>query len=660
MRFVKHLLQLHDNSCKYLLYGNTDEERYLMVLTHMDGPSCSSYFSSIDSSCGHLYDECSEASEDDINASWSLISCYPDCKALVQDYYFPYSYDSLTDVSSPAQVVSSFSSNDSLIVFSHIDVSRMSTNPLISIAFELSKGSHEDIMSVIKYIASETCDDLCIDVIDSKYPYLTPVKGTMVDVGCYLLEKRRDVYDSLRSEMVKYSLNNLVSKTKSVQDSISMLLYAYTFPNVVCVDVSKEVFYVFSNGWKREEGGMYFHRLMINEMMNRLPKHSKIFSSHRMRESIIRSLAVRTESRSFESMLNTRANVVAMANCVYDSKEHRYRKPLPRDYATMSTNTSISPALMSSDGCESVMSVLRKVFPDPDVLLFWITTVSLVFAGRNAEKIIPIWIGKTDSAKSTCQKMVEYALGDYAGVLPTSVLTDKKPPSHGTTSALSSMNKKRIMFLQEPEDHTINSAQLKSLTGNDRQYTREIFEKAKYMSIMSMVVIVSNGILDLTKCDEAALSRVVVIPFVSTFITSRMMHRYKSDVDDVRIHLADPSFEEKLESIAPYFFHILTVAYSEYLVKGLTIPDVVKETTEMYVMRCNPMLHFIKTHIEMDPESQTSIYSMYEGFKNWMRKTSPSKPLPSLHSFLNDLRSNGLENDGSFFVGMSLRSNTGF
>eukprot|EP01098_Paradermamoeba_levis_P016619 TRINITY_DN904_c0_g1_i9.p1 TRINITY_DN904_c0_g1~~TRINITY_DN904_c0_g1_i9.p1 ORF type:complete len:159 (-),score=2.71 TRINITY_DN904_c0_g1_i9:463-939(-) len=157
MRFVKHLLQLHDNSCKYLLYGNTDEERYLMVLTHMDGPSCSSYFSSIDSSCGHLYDECSEASEDDINASWSLISCYPDCKALVQDYYFPYSYDSLTDVSSPAQVVSSFSSNDSLIVFSHIDVSRMSTNPLISIAFELSNDTATTEIYTLHIVGSVRC-----------------------------------------------------------------------------------------------------------------------------------------------------------------------------------------------------------------------------------------------------------------------------------------------------------------------------------------------------------------------------------------------------------------------------------------------------------------------------------------------------------------------
>jgi phage/plasmid-associated DNA primase len=216
------------------------------------------------------------------------------------------------------------------------------------------------------------------------------------------------------------------------------------------------------------------------------------------------------------------------------------------------------------------------------------------------------------------------------------------------------------MFLQEPEDYRINSAQIKSLTGNDRQYTREIFEKAKYMVQSAMIVIVSNGSLDLTKCDEAALSRIVVIPFESTFITSRMAHRYTGIVDSIRVHVADPGFEDELHKYTQHFFYILTVYYTKYLREGLIIPQVIRDHTDAYVMRCNPMLHFIKTHVRRSDGSVTSIYALYEMFKDWMRRTSPARTLPSMQNFLDDMRSNGLEPTGNMFYDITVHDDETF
>jgi phage/plasmid-associated DNA primase len=216
------------------------------------------------------------------------------------------------------------------------------------------------------------------------------------------------------------------------------------------------------------------------------------------------------------------------------------------------------------------------------------------------------------------------------------------------------MNGKLIVFMQEPEDYKVNSAQLKSLSGNDRHYSRELYEKARYMDINALIVIVSNGALDLSRCDEAALSRMVVIPFTSTFITSRMAHRYSTDVDDEKVHVADKDLDARFPTLAPYFFYMLTLFFAEYQQQGLVIPPAIRQYTDEYITRCNPMVQFISTHIVKSPDAMLTIFRAYEAYKEWMRNTSPSKQIPSMHTFIDDMRSNGYETVNNFFCGITL------
>lgn len=682
---------------KCLIYTESESQDLLILLTHISterspviiGSLITAYPALIKAAKEYVADDCKDK-------EWSLVSWHPTSEASISNYMVPYP-DVAINLGDPHEVIAKLERHstghngtqgnvDNALLNDHhsalwgrqqgderveLAFTQETASVLASMAYELCNADDPDeermrIIGVAKHVALEMASNMCVSVIAQKYGSLPSCKGTVVDIACYLESAMPLEYARVKSIAMSLSVKLIDENHKTPYDHIASLIYIYTFPLVVCTDVDRRVFYVFSNGWKREIGASYFHRLMIDELSTKVARSNlpdvlkRSLMSSKAREIIVGVLAVRAESRSFEAMLDSKTGVMAMANCVYDTVLRAFRKPHPCDYLTMSTHVSIDVDEASGQGCEELISILRRVFPDPDVLDFWLTTVSLCLAGRNKEKLVPIWIGKTDSAKSTCQKLIEATFGDYAGVLPASMLTDRRPPSHGTTSALSSMTGKRIAFLQEPEDYRVNSAQLKSLSGNDRQYTREIFEKAKYMAQSAIVVVVSNGSLDLTRCDEAALSRIVVIPFSSTFITSRMAHRYTGEIDGVRVHLADPGFEDSLHRYTQQFFYILTIYYNRYMDEGLTIPQVIREHTDAYIMKCNPMLHFIKTHVMRSDGSVTNVYALYELFKDWMRRTSPAKSLPSMHNFLDDMRSNGLEPVGSLFHDITTCDDDGF
>lgn len=506
----------------------------------------------------------------------------------------------------------------------------------------------DDIIAKIKYITRERLDTKAYDILQLTYPNIEPIKSTISEIR--EMSQQNNIYNILVSEDVTL-------------DMASLVLSEYLSHRVVCSSVVARTIYIFTDIWHVDEGHAFLNRTMMYDVVNFLIRElngyncsdqinaiSRYFSNNR--EDIIERLCYITESKSFLSLLDNKINTVATLDGLYDFDNDVFRSVRASDYVSISANVNYISNNIKY-GREALISILSNFFPNRNILEFFLSTVALSLGGRNFEKIVVVWVGRTDSGKSTCQEFIEYVLGDYCGSVPSSMLTGKRSNPHGTTSAISSIGKKRLLFLQEPEESRINSSQLKSLSGNDSIYTREIYEKGTTMRIKAITTIVTNGRMDFSSCDEAALSRIVVIPFISKFVTSRERHKHSNSSNIVD---ADPNISNKLRDLATPMINILIDKYRIYLREGYKIPTIIRDYTNEFISNSNPTLYYMKNYTEHRQGARIQISVLFSLFSAWYRETYPGNRLIPLYSFRETIISSGYSIVKEFVIDYCLTS----
>lgn len=453
------------------------------------------------------------------------------------------------------------------------------------------------------------------------------------------------------------SMNTVINEISIIPtyDTISKLIYCIIGSNIVCTCPLKKTFYVFSNIWIHDESYSYIYKFIMYDFM----KYIEHINSSRIaiidesrvlelinnrRDEVIIRLAYMCENKHFMIMLDSKTDIICVNNGVYDFRTRSIRQSSPEDYLSI----YIPHNLLFNVDTTELMGILSTIFPDSDVLDFFLDTMSLAMAGRNYEKIVVVWLGRTDSGKSTCQEFLEYVLGEYCGSLPSSMFVGKRNNPNGTTSAISSIGSKRLLFLQEPEDSRINSSQLKLMSSNDKVYMRELYQRATSNRVKAITVIVTNGRIDLSACDEASLSRIVVIPFTNTFHTSRMIHRNSSQK-------ADANIINKLMQHSEAMLSILVDRFSRYMERGYIIPEVIKMHTISFIRDSNPILYFMNECITCSPGSTISVSNIYSAFSMWYRESYPSSKVTSLHYFKETISSSGYTIDNGNILNCSIR-----
>lgn len=85
-------------------------------------------------------------------------------------------------------------------------------------------------------------------------------------------------------------------------------------------------------------------------------------------------------------MLDDKVNIIALKNGVYDFNERTFRDSyFGNHYLSIKSNINYisnpKPELM-----QALISMLSSIFPDKDILDFFIETMSLVMGGRKSPK----------------------------------------------------------------------------------------------------------------------------------------------------------------------------------------------------------------------------------------------------------------------------------
>ena len=252
----------------------------------------------------------------------------------------------------------------------------------------------------------------------------------------------------------------------------------------------------------------------------------------------------------------------------------------------------------------------KKAKDDCDLLL---DILGYSITGEDSEKQFYVIVGESNSGKTTLLRLLLSSLGPnlFANVDKSFYLKTGKPTSkNATTPHLSYIEGKRITACSEFEDtDTFDQSFIKSLTGNDPLYTRDLYAKGKDIycfSSTSKNFITTNKIPTYDGADTGMISRIIFLVFTAIF------------KDEPNLQLGekkkDKEFINKLKGeLKNAFFTILVRrAMKYYQNNGIKIPQFVKDLTTKISKDNDPVYDLFNNGLTPKDGNQLRIADMRE------------------------------------------------
>lgn len=561
----------------------------------------------------------------------------------------PYSERAIEDVTI-GDIVDSIGSSSVVSLHDHAD-DEVKTMYMFA---SLSLCEPSTLMSYIQHaLVSRGYADMCLGVDPQKYTALEARSEMMrCNPKLYAAYKKKTIDVMFASAMDE-------SRTKSeMEHKVTGLACELLMDSVVSCTGS---LWCFSEGvWQECSTDGYIWNFLTNDLIEYLTSNgAEHIALHIMsvpiRSRIMKDIRMRLQDDRFDERLDSKRNVIRMVNGVYDTALQTLSDPVPSDYVSVVAGVPYQVFDERSRDMIKLMRILETIFPDPAVLDFFILSCSTFLEGYNSPKVFYIWWGMGNNAKSLVQTLVMKTLGEYCSSAPTSLVTGKRADSSNATPELCHVEKRLVVFLQEPNpDEKIKAGKMKEMTGNDSMYVRQLFKSGKAMVLKAKIVIVCNNIIEIPGMDAAIRRRIVVVPFTSTFLDpAEYRARTAKGTLEENSNIIDLSVERELLSCKSAFMYLLCRRYNEWVHlenMSLPLPDVIKDVTEDYVTRNNYQLRFIRTFFNPVPGSSMASAEIYELFKDWFRKSYPGKKVQDFEKFAKEMADEGFREDGNGVV----------
>ena len=518
----------------------------------------------------------------------------------------------------------------------------------------LAQGDPSVLLSYIKYaIVSRGYPDTMIhDVL--------PVKYTMLEARSEMRKCNPELYTTYKHRLLDMMLESVEeSRSKSeMEHKVSGLAFEILFDSVVnCMNTT----WCFADGvWKECPSDGYIWNFLTSEFIEYLTsKGADRVATHLMsvniRSRMMKDIKLRLQDDHFYERLDSKKDLIRMTNGVYNTRNMTLSCPVPNDYVSVIAGVPYQIFDKDSHEMSKLIYILRTIFPDPDILDFFILSCSTFLEGYNSPKVFYIWWGMGNNAKSLVQTLVMKTFGEYCSTAPTSLVTGKRTESSNATPELCHVEKRLVVFLQEPNpEEKIKVGKMKEMTGNDSMYVRQLFKSGKTMTLKAKIVIVCNNIIEIPGMDAAIRRRIVVIPFASTFLDpAEYNSRREKGTLEPNTNIIDLSVEKELMSCKYAFMYLLCRRYSQWINEegmSMDIPDVIKGLTEEYITRNNHQLRFIRKFLHHVTGSFVPATEIYEMFKEWFKRSYPSYKVQDFEKFTREMTNEGYQDDGNGMI----------
>ena len=346
----------------------------------------------------------------------------------------------------------------------------------------------------------------------------------------------------------------------------------------------------------------------LEQKIKNLSKIIDMLGRTQQKRCIISECQEKLFIEDFEKKLDVNPFLIGVVNGVIevDTREGVFRAGKPEDYICMYTSIPYREDFnVQCDAVRRYIRYLNQVFPDRDLMNYMRKDISSFLKGRNSEKLFRIFSGCGDNSKSVFIKLIERAFGSYCVNVPVSVITVKRGSASSATPETARLRGCHIATCAEPDDNeTIKAGIVKSMTGNDRFFTRALFSNGEEIEAMYKLILITNKVPSIPNAGRAIKNRVIIIPFLATFVDKD----YPEDEDEQyekKTFRKDPDFEDYIPLLSQAMLWCAVQDYRTYCKETLKkLPQVIVDETNNYWEENDPYDLFIREKLvkEVVPE----------------------------------------------------------
>ena len=359
--------------------------------------------------------------------------------------------------------------------------------------------------------------------------------------------------------------------------------------------------------------------------------------------------------KDFAKNMNKQGNIIGTTNGTIElhSAGYRFRDGMPEDMLTMCClvpyDTSFHwkhPLVLEVLNWTGMMHVDEELHE-----YFWKFEGSTLAAG-NPEKIFPVLTGEGNNSKSMRTMIKEKVLGPYLVKLPVAILTENQRNTNSTsaTPAIARCEGTREAVTEESETNIeLKGGVIKRFTGNDSFYGRKLHDNGGEIKLTFKLILICNNVPIIPNADQAVKNRLLIIPFLSTWVdkNSPLLPKSKKKQYKHRIFPSDPNFCNTLSRMAPAYLWLMCQAYVRYKKNGLVPPQIVVEYTNRYWKSNDFYASYIADCVEIilddegsaDHDFSVDVGVMYQNFRIWYRSSGASGVTPDRNTFINEMSS---------------------
>lgn len=537
------------------------------------------------------------------------------------------------------------------------------------VLFNVGEGCQEALDQWIEFSSRDETnfdENECIIQWDK----MTKKDYTIGTLKFYAKNDNPELYNEFVKEQgVKHIKNSLEG---SSHVDIARILYTEYGTEFVCASVANKTWYQFiGHHWEEIEEGVFLREKISSEVVEKYGKlGSEYFvkattaaaakdsddldsndnKSYQMRIKQINQLVTKLKSapykqnvmreaadifynKNFKHKLDTNPYLFAFKNGVYDLKLNVFRNGRPEDFLSNCASVDYVNYSSSDKKVQEVYDFLEKVFPDKSVRKYFLDQASDVFVGGNHQKVVIFWTGEGDNGKSVTQSFFEKMLGSLAIKFSTTLITGKKTQIGAAGPELARAGGGvRFAVLEEPDgNEEINVGMLKSLSGNDSYWARDLFEKGKStreITPLFKLVFITNTLPKMRYSDKATWNRIRVIPFEATFVRrgEPCPETIEEQLEQKRFPM-DTEFGRKIPGLLSAFSWVLIEHRKSILGKERIEPEKVRMATAMYRKQNDIYRQFVEERI-IEDQKYIRIDELYDDFKVWYRNSFPGNTIP--------------------------------
>lgn len=346
--------------------------------------------------------------------------------------------------------------------------------------------------------------------------------------------------------------------------------------------------------------------------------------------------------------------LLCFKNAVVDFKRCEIRAGRPEDYITKTTGNDLILA-DNDDNCEvfkmhgvqvlksdiprmpisefdvyqdEIIDFMEKLFPSgkggeddensyEELRRYVWEHLSSTLLGTIENQTFNIYNGSGANGKSVLVELMSKILGEYKGVVPTTLITQKRNSVGSTSSEVAQLVGVRYAVMQEPsKGDTINEGIMKEITGGDPIQCRQLYRESQTFEPQFKLVVCTNVLFEVNTQDDGTWRRIRVVDFPSKFVKDPYSEKYPRENFPYQFE-KDQKLNEKFDKWAPVFMNMLMKLAFNTRGKVTDCKKVIEKSDE-YRRDKDFMNEFAMDCIEACVGGKIMKRNLNEVFSNWI------------------------------------------